>query len=111
MPQNASAPEITGHGFSTKSNPKNPLQRDYSLVNDEDLNYTPRDDSLGQNNLDKSPLCTIMARFTIIVSLAFFIALIVPGGLGSPRGRPESHDLTVKARVDKILSENPLIGC
>ena len=94
--QDQPAPEITGYGFSRQPNEGNghPEQEE--------------DQAFAVNKA--SPLNTILGLFTFVVGLALVIALFVPGGLKSTGGDTKNETIGIELRVDKILSENPLIG-
>ena len=97
LPRNKPAPEITGYGFS--NNQYQSTEQDIENAEVErEVTSSP------------SPLSTIFGLFTIIVSFAFLIALLVPGGISFPWDSTSNKTLSIKARVDKILSDNPLIG-
>ena len=108
LPQGNSAPEIVGYGFSKSYQAQSQSQ-------DHDDNHEALDDGrkkysyTGDGNA--SPLRTIFALFTAVVGAALIIVLIV-GGLHLPEIEEPKHGnpATTKARVDKILSETPLIG-
>ncbi|MCJ1406667.1 hypothetical protein MMC19_000733 [Ptychographa xylographoides] len=96
LPRNKPAPEITGYGFS--NNQYQSTEQDIENAEVErEVTSSP------------SPLSTIFGLFTIIVSFAFLIALLVPGGISFPWDSTSNKTLSIKARVDKILSDNPLI--
>ena len=112
LPRGNSAPEITGHGFSKRSNDDHQYKNE-ALETEVPAEET-NDESFDQNETTASPLRTILYLFSIVVLFALFITLLVPKGLGD-RWQGPSHDSptdpqTVEARVSKILDENPLIG-
>ena len=108
LPQGNSTPEITGYGFSkfSKAQPNDQSHDD--------------DDSSGKNGSKKetnqryrgaSPLRTMILLFAIVVGIAFVITLTVRGPRAPTDKEPEDDSrTTTKARVDRILSETPLIG-
>ena len=100
LPRDKPAPEISGYGFSKSSS------KQYQEHNDEEVEET----SKIELQTTSSPLKIIVGLFTIIVSLSFFVALLVPGGLGSYLKGAKNEPLNTKARVDSIMSKNPLIG-
>ncbi len=113
LPQGNSAPEITGHGFSQGLNP------DYKYKNKavENEVFTEEAEEAGDESSDNttsSPLRTLFSLFCIVVLFAFSITLLIPKGLGDrwqgPKDEPHTNPQTIEARVNKILSENPLIG-
>ena len=98
LPKGKPAPEISGFGYSPTPN-EDP--------GDEEEKTTRRD---YRSQISTSPLTIILALFTIVVGIGLFVALLAPGGLGAPDEIPRNHTPPSTARVDKILSENPLIG-
>lgn len=108
LPKGASAPEISGYGFSRPSKVQYQTQ---SKVLDRDENVEDEDNSPTSTGFEGfSPLRTLIVLFTIVVGLAMLITLLVPGTIDGPNDKPKDDTLTVRARVEKILSENPLIG-
>ena len=108
LPKGASAPEISGYGFSRPSKVQYQTQ---SEVLDRDENVEDEDNSPTSTGFEGfSPLRTLIVLFTIVVGLAMLITLLVPGTINGPGEKPKDDTLTVRARVEKILSENPLIG-
>ena len=108
LPKGASAPEISGYGFS-KPSQVNHQKEDEVVDWDEDIDdgdNTP----LTLTFEGISPLRTTITLFTIVVSLAILITLLMPGTPYVPGKKPGDDTLKIRARVDKILSENPLIG-
>ena len=112
LPQGNSAPEITGYGFSKASTSdyqySNTALQNAVVVEEEGEEYP---DQFGTT---KSPLRTLLSLFSIVILFALFITLLIPKGLGdrlqSPIDEPKTGPKTIEARVNKILSENPLIG-
>ena len=105
LPNGSSAPEISGYGFS-----KTQIGPLYEVV-DPDRNALDEDDeqsNTGYNGF--SPLRTLTVLFAVVVGCAIFITLLFPGAFNAPALKPVDDTMTVKARVHKILSENPLIG-
>ena len=109
LPRGNTAPEISGYGFSK------PSQSQYQIQNEalDDPEYV--EDKSAQKARpsygDISPLRTISVIFVVVVGLAMFASLLIPGAFESPWNKvPRDDALTVKARVDKILAETPLIG-
>ena len=98
LPRDQPAPEISGDGYSKLQAGKS-QEREAACEDD-------YQDSLSSTN----PLKTFIALFAIVVTVAFLISLAVPGGLGFSRGNTKHDDLGIKARVEKIMSEYPLIG-
>lgn len=97
LPKNDPAPEISGYGYSKLSKGQ--------FESAEDAEY---EESLPQ--ADVSSLKSILALFAVVVGFALLIALLVPGGLGSVPKSAKNESQTIRARVNKILTETPLIG-
>ena len=129
LPRGNTAPEITGHGFSrpsqSQSQSQNQYQYQYQSQNqnqnqtqDELLDYPEYIENKSEQKArasygDISPLRTIFVIFVLVVGLAMFVSLLMPGAFEIPWNSskaPKDGALTVKARVDKILAETPLIG-
>ena len=109
LPRGNTAPEISGYGFSRPSESQNQIQNDILDYPEEleDKSEQQARPSYG----DISPLRTLFIIFIIVVGLAMSISLLAPGVLDSPWNKaPKDDALTVKARVDKILADTPLIG-
>lgn len=108
LPRGNTAPEISGYGFSK------PSESQYQLQN-EVLDYP--EDAQDKNEQKAhpsygtiSPLRTFFGIFIIVVGLAMFVSLLIPRAFDTPWNKTPEHDaVTVKARVDKILAETPLI--
>ena len=101
LPRTQPAPEIYGYGYSRLQQAQSEEQgqeQDKFEDNEQDI------------STNSSPLTSILALFTIIVALSFLIALLLPGGLHLPRDNAKNETSSIDARVDKIMSENPLIG-
>lgn len=113
LPQTSSAPEISGYGFSPGPKFKNYKRRNHH-INDDEADEADEGRSVDESSIQKStnpsPLRVIISIFIIVVGIAFFVSLLVPGGLDSSWKSPRKRNLTFKARTDKILSETPLIG-
>ena len=108
LPKEASSPEISGYGFSRSSKVQYQTQ---SEVLNQDEDVEGNDNSPTSTGFEGfSPLRTLIVLFTIVVGLAIFITLFVPGTIDGPGDKPKDDTLTVRARMEKILSENPLIG-
>ena len=113
LPRGNTAPEISGHGFSKPSQSRYQTQ-------DEVLDYPEYEyiENKSEQNTrpsygNISPLRTIFVIFVLVVGLAMFVSLLMPGAFEIPWNGPKAPKddaLTVKARVDKILAETPLIG-
>ncbi|KAI9851288.1 MAG: hypothetical protein M1830_006911, partial [Pleopsidium flavum] len=94
LPRNQPAPEISDDGFLKQANNR----------------YEGLGDSPPPSSIVRSSLRTFCALFTIVVSFALVIALVFPGRLRSPTdNRQEDNNTTIAARVDKLLSDTPLI--
>lgn len=97
LPNNEPAPEISGYGYSKSSRGR--------FETAEDPEYAESVEESGASQFK-----SIIALFTVVVGFALLIALLVPGGLGWARDPPKNESLAVRARVDRILTETPLIG-
>ena len=104
LPKGSSAPEISGYGFSkTQYQPQNEVLDPDKNVDDDEEQSIPGYEGF-------SPLRTLVVLFTVVVGCAIFITLLFPGAYQTPPGQPVDDAVTIRARVNKILSENPLIG-
>ena len=119
LPRGNTAPEISGHGFSKPSQSHYQYQYPYQYqTQDEVLDYPEYIENKSEQKArasygDISPLRTIFVIFVLVVGLAIFVSLLMPGAFEIPwhnSKAPKDDALTVKARVDKILAETPLIG-
>ena len=119
LPRGNTAPEISGHGFSKHSQSQYQYQYQYQYqTQDEVLDYPEYTENKSEQKArasygDISPLRTIFVIFVLVVGLAIFVSLLMPGAFEIPwhsSKAPKDDALTVKARVDKILAETPLIG-
>ena len=117
LPRGNTAPEISGHGFSKPSQSR--YQNQYqNQTQDQVLDYPEYIEDKNEQKPsasygDISPLRTIFVIFVLVVGLAMFVSLLMPNAFEFPRNRskaPKGDTLTIKARVDKILAETPLIG-
>lgn len=105
LPRDKPAPEISGYGYS--KTPNEQYQERQEQQQEENDENAPKQDY----QATISPLRAILALFTITVLFAIFIALLVPGGLGSLwEGPAKNETVSFKARAEKIMSETPLIG-
>lgn len=115
LPQGNSAPEITGNGFSQGSYP-NHQYKTKDIWNEVFVEEAEEQgsESLDQISTTSSPLRILFSLFLIVVLSGLSITLLIPKGLGDrwqgPRADPPTNPGTIEARVNKILSENPLIG-
>lgn len=108
LPKGSSAPEIQGYGFSKPSKVRYQTQ---SQIVDPVETVEDRDEERADPiTAGSSPLRIFVSLFTIVVGLAIFITLLVPGAYDTPWKSPKKDPLTINTRVDKILAENPLIG-
>ena len=112
LPRGNTAPEISGYGFAR------PSQSQYQ-IQDEDLDYPEEHGFIEDKHEqearlsygDISPLRILLVIFMIVVGLAIFLSLLIPGAFDPPWNKtPKDDASTVRARVDKILAETPLIG-
>ena len=109
LPRGNTAPEISGYGFSRPSESRYQIQNE-ALDYPEDIE-DKSEQRVPPSYGDISPLRTILALFIVVVSLAMFVALLIPGAWNPPWNKaPKDDAVTVKARVDQILAETPLIG-
>jgi hypothetical protein len=98
LPRGRPTPEISGDGY-----PKLQIYQQEIYVNDEDNDsYEPTDNA--------SALNSILAVFTVFLGVAFLILLLYSDNYRPPWRLPTSKPMTVEARVQKILTETPLIG-
>ena len=112
LPRGNTAPEISGYGFSR------PSQSQYQ-IQDEDLDY-PEEHHIVEDKHEQearpsygdiSSLRIFLVIFMIVVGLAILLSLLIPGAFDIPWNKtPKDDASTVRARVDKILAETPLIG-
>ncbi|CAD6574605.1 MAG: hypothetical protein ASARMPRED_006825 [Alectoria sarmentosa] len=108
LPRGKTAPEISGDGFSRPSESQYQIQNEV-IDYPEDIEEK-RDQQARPSYGDISPLRTLFAIFIIVVGLAMFVSLLVPAAFGPPWNKaPKDDALMLKARVDKILAETPLI--
>lgn len=106
LPQGSSAPEISGYGFSRPSKARYQPQK----IVIEQTEYAKDEDVEDRSTEGFSPLRILLTLFTIVVGLAVFVTLLLPGTLDTPWRGPKDDTRTIEARVNKILTENPLIG-
>ena len=109
LPRGKTAPEISGYGFSRPSGSQYEMHNEVVDYPDdmEDKNEQQAHPSYD----DVSPLRTLIVLFITVVGLAVLISLLMPGVFVPPWNKaPQDNALAVKARVDKILAGNPLIG-
>jgi len=95
LPRNRGAPEIN-YGYPAEEIETNDTEQ---------LKGTEDDEATS------SPIRAFFTLFAIVVGLGILISFFVPGGLRFPWDRyPKNETLSTERRVEKILSENPLIG-
>ena len=106
LPRGNTAPEITGYGFSNPYKSRSLIEDDYP----EDIEDKNEQHERPKSS-DSSPLRIFLVIFIIVVGLAMLASWLMPGAFDAPwKMVPKDDALTVKARVDKILAETPLIG-
>ena len=109
LPKGKGAPEISGYGFSDSG-------KDSSSIDSQDERYSwAGNNSMTRKNRfkeDFSPLRIILVLVWLVVGLALIAVLFSPGVLNPALGRPHDSDSapSIGLRVDKILSDVPLIG-
>lgn len=109
LPQNEPAPEISGNGYrqSKRHQNESPAHVAHDVVNDEGSDPGPESSVAGT-----SPIRTTIWMFICVVGLGLLISFS-SGGFRErwkPPIAPNVPDKGLSARVDKILSENPLFG-
>ncbi|KAF6227355.1 hypothetical protein HO133_008799 [Letharia lupina] len=108
LPRGNTAPEISGYGFSKSSQSQYQIQNEVLDYPEDIENKSEQKTRLSYGDI--SPLRTLLVIFIIVVGLAMFVSLLIPDAFNPPWNKaPEDDDMTVKARVDKILAETPLI--
>lgn len=106
LPQNDVSPEISGNGYNQKPRRTNEDQSHVGQPTGHDNDS--REDSDLWNG---SPFRNIVGIFILVVGIALLITWLTPGGLRVGREHPGSPaSPNISARVDRILSEHPLIG-
>lgn len=110
LPDNESAPEIVGYGYSRKPNNSDYRSQPQSTeATDEGYKETE-----SQGGADSSPLGTILTMFTVVVCFGLFLSLLISGKSGNsskaPQVAPSKPSTSITTRVEKILSDHPLIG-
>ena len=108
LPRGISAPEISGCGFSRPAQTRDQTRAEVV----EGLK-----DGVGEDNEQTSqtageylPPRIIIALFTTVVGLAIIITAFFPRTWDFPWRNPPDHLSNISARVDKLLTVNPLIG-
>ena len=115
LPNTEPAPEIVGYGYSRQQRTdhqesKSHYNRDIAEPLDQD--GSTEDET--QAGTDASPLRTIFTIFTTVVCFGVFLSILMTGKLGRPSNTPHPNPFkppaSVAGRVEKILSDHPLIG-
>ena len=116
LPRNEPAPEIVGYGFSQKQNAdaydESPYQ--YQAHISKRSNQERDKESDPEAGTDTSPLRTILTIFTTVVAFGLILSILVSERLGKPAKGPQivpaEPSSSITDRVERILSEHPLIG-
>lgn len=112
LPNNDPAPEIMGEGFSRKT-PRNNYQKERLSDAVEVTGQNGDDSPPAEAGLGASPLRTIFTNFTIVVGFALAISVLIRIRYGGPDQAPEvsapKAPTAIADRVDRILTENPLL--
>ena len=98
LPKTKPAPEISGHGFWERPSHEAPELDD------------GHDESTPPSSSTNSSLSRIIALLIIAASVILFIVLVLPGSSRSKDEDRQKDNATIAARVDKILTQTPLIG-
>ncbi|KAL8928271.1 MAG: hypothetical protein Q9208_001981 [Pyrenodesmia sp. 3 TL-2023] len=109
LPQNEAAPEISGHGYRHAKRPENNDSEDYVLQDMDEDKGSARD--MATSTAGTSSLRAIIGLFVSFVALGLFLSFISSEGLNGKKEQPRSlltPDDSPGARVDRILTENPL---
>ena len=117
LPNNEPAPEIVGLGCSRKQksgyDDQSPYQYSSHVAGSTDPDQYKESDT-GAGN-DVSPLRTILTIFTTVVGFGFILSILIAGEFGkrarAPQIVPSRPSTSIPDRVERILSEHPLIGC
>lgn len=111
LPHGDTAPEISGYGFSRPSQSQYQIQHEVLDYPEEQDIEDKQEQEAGPSYGDISPLRIFLVMFMIVVGLAIFVSLLIPSAFDPPWNKsPKDDASTVRARVDKILAETPLIG-
>ena len=118
LPNNEPAPEIVGYGYSRaqKEDYYDNSQIQYQThINKSSVPDHGREtDSESQAGTNSSPLRTILSIFTIVVGFGLILSILISGEFGkspkAPQIAPSKPPTSINERVEKILSEHPLIG-
>ena len=116
LPKNEPAPEIVGYGFSQKQNADAYDESPYHYQADisERSNQERDKESDPEAGTDTSPMRTILAIFTTVVAFGLILSILISGEFGksarAPQIVPSKPSASITDRVERILSEHPLIG-
>lgn len=116
LPRNEPAPEIVGYGFSQKqkADAYDDSQYQYQAHVIESSNQERDKESEPEAGSDTSPLRTILTIFTTVVSFGLILSILISGEFGksakAPQIVPSKPSSSITDRVERILSEHPLIG-
>lgn len=120
LPNNEPAPEIVGYGYSRAQKEDyyddSQTQTQYQThVDKSSVQHRGREtDSESQAGTNSSPLRTIFSIFTIVVGFGLILSILISGEFGkspkAPQIVPSKPATSINERVEKILSEHPLIG-
>ena len=116
LPRNEPAPEIVGYGFSQKQKAdaydESQYQHQAHVV--ESSNQERDEKPEAEAGTDNSPLRTILTIFTTVVGFGLILSILISGELGksakAPQIVPSEPSSSITDRVERILSEHPLIG-
>ena len=116
LPRTEPAPEIVGYGFSQKQNADAYDDRPYQYqAHINQRSNRERDKEPGpEAGTDTSPLRTILTIFTTVVAFGLILSILISERLGQPPKAPQTvpskPSNSITDRVERILSEHPLIG-
>lgn len=112
LPNNDPAPEILGEGFSRKT-PKKGYQKERLSDAVEVVGQSGDDSPSADAGLESSPLRTIFTIFTLVICFSLAVSVLIRGRFGGPDQAPEvgrpKVPTAIADRVDRILTENPLL--
>ena len=114
-PNNPPAPEIVGYGYSRKPQLQDEEPQDhYRSHNVEISDHEASREKEAQAYTDISPLRTYLTIFSTVVCFGLVLSLLITGEWRKTAKVPEklhrSQPSSIAARVEKLLSEHPLIG-
>ena len=99
LPRNLPSPEISGYGYPRA--PKSERQVEITEYQD--------DETTSESKV--SWIRTTLLLFTIVLTFGLFLSVLVPGGFDLSWGSNERSDKSIiSERVEKILTDSPLIG-